>query len=110
MSGYTDRDVAKSRVRAMRAYTRRQALLETLKTDPCMDCGGTFPPECMDFDHRDPAEKIAGVKTMKTRGIAAMMTEIAKCDLVCSNCHRIRTRRRASDLRLGRVNAILDGR
>lgn len=33
---------------------------------------------------------------IKTTGSARFREELAKCDLVCSNCHRIRTRRRAN--------------
>jgi hypothetical protein len=46
----------------------------------------------MDFDHvRD--EKFASVSQLVSYGygIASIDAEIAKCDLVCSNCHRYRT-------------------
>ena len=36
---------------------RRRVLILELKSKPCLDCGNVFPPECMDFDHRDPEEK-----------------------------------------------------
>lgn len=60
---------------------------------PCMDCGNVFPPCVMDFDHRDPTQKVGGISTMTrcTRSMAAILQEIEKCDLVCANCHRIRT-------------------
>ena len=64
-----------------------------------MDCGGTFPTFCMDFDHRDPEAKSYNIGA-KMKGAyspeakQAVETEIAKCDLVCSNCHRIRTNSR----------------
>lgn len=64
-----------------------------------MDCGGYYPPEAMDFDHRDPATKKTSVGLMvggggpgKTYGRGEILEEILKCDVVCSNCHRIRTR------------------
>jgi len=42
----------KSSLRALKAWTNSH------KTKPCMDCGGTFDPVCMDFDHReDQAER-----------------------------------------------------
>lgn len=66
-------------------------------TTPCMDCKTIYPAECMDFDHRPGTEKIACVGTMVAHGWAweKIEAEIAKCDLVCSNCHRIRTKRRS---------------
>ena len=83
-----------------RAYRRqlRQSLRELtdeLKKQPCADCHHTFPPECMDFDHE--GSKRDNVATMVSHGTgrAAILAEIAKCDVVCANCHRIRTKRRA---------------
>jgi hypothetical protein len=61
---------------------------------PCADCGGIFPPTCMDFDHRDPSEKefnICGDATRELYSNEKIDAEIAKCDLVCANCHRIRS-------------------
>jgi hypothetical protein len=60
-----------------------------------MDCGGTFSPECMDFDHKS-GEKVNNVGTMVVRGWnrARVLAEIAKCELVCANCHRTRTKNR----------------
>jgi hypothetical protein len=67
--------------------------IRQLKRKPCMDCGNTFPPECMDYDHRDPATKSREVGNMiySTWSWAKIQAEIDKCDLLCSNCHRIRT-------------------
>jgi hypothetical protein len=48
----------------------------------------------MDFDHRDPADKAfrvtEGRATLMSR--ARLLAEVGKCDIVCANCHRIRTR------------------
>ncbi len=55
---------------------------------PCLDCGGSFPHYVLDFDHRPGEEKKYNVGSVHTR--SALQAEIAKCDLVCSNCHRIR--------------------
>ena len=79
-----------------RVRVRQDATVEFLRglrRVPCADCGGTFEPYQMDFDHRDPAQKSFQV----TDGRAMLMNrerllaEIAKCDIVCANCHRIRT-------------------
>ncbi len=67
--------------------------LKELKGCPCLDCGGLFPPECMDFDHRDRSQKKRNIASMIgiCQSKATILAEIAKCDLVCANCHRIRT-------------------
>ena len=61
------------------------------KNKPCMDCGQSYPPHVMDFDHRPDQEKSFGVSRGKIKPIEAVLAEIAKRDLVCANCHRIRT-------------------
>jgi hypothetical protein len=67
-------------------------MLDTLKRQPCADCHGIFPPCCMDFDHRDPATKTANVANLlNQKSKTRLLIEVAKCDVVCSNCHRIRT-------------------
>jgi len=73
--------------------------LEELKSKPCTDCGHRFPPCCMDFDHRPGSRKCYCIGTMFAHhyGKVLIKRELRKCDLVCSNCHRIRTR----DRRLG---------
>lgn len=65
--------------------------INALKNRPCIDCGLKYPPECMDFDH------VRGKKLFtigERRRQSGLLAEIAKCDLVCANCHRIRTRAR----------------
>jgi hypothetical protein len=85
-----ERELALSYQRDSRA--KRKAQLEELKKRPCHDCGGLFPPICMDFDHREPDNKLFCISARKYHvGWGALLAEIAKCDLVCSNCHRIRT-------------------
>lgn len=72
----------------------KAALLRALKNGPCRDCGQEFPPEAMDFDHvPGRGGKLGGVGTRGT--LAKIIAEARKCDLVCANCHRVRTRRRA---------------
>jgi hypothetical protein len=77
---------------------RRQArMLDAMRAKPCMDCGGAFPPAAMDFDHREPATKRYAVTRMIGRaGTSRILEEVAKCDIVCANCHRLRTFRRRS--------------
>ncbi len=64
-----------------------------LRREACTDCHDCFPVVCMDFDHRDPETKIKGIMTMVSlcRPWDEIETELAKCDLVCANCHRMRT-------------------
>src|SRR6185369_7835124 len=100
---------ARVRARKMRLYrekfpldgkvrnrAERKAIVNKLKNKPCTDCGGWFNPWVMDFDHRDPSQKVSSISQMLTGAIpmAMIYAEVEKCDLVCSNCHRDRTHKR----------------
>lgn len=77
--------------RAREQYTQRYHDLK--EASPCTDCGGYFPFYVMQYDHRPGEVKIRGVAEI-TRGFgswARALAEIAKCDLVCANCHARRT-------------------
>jgi len=68
--------------------------LAVLKAGPCGDCDGHFPPVAMDFDHVC-GEKVHTVSwLLRNSTWEAVIAEVAKCDLVCANCHRIRTANR----------------
>lgn len=74
---------------------QREALMQYLREQkkcPCADCGQSFPSICMDFDHVR-GEKTGDLSVMANQcvTIGILDAEIAKCDLVCANCHRIRT-------------------
>ena len=75
-------------------YLRKADKLRALKAGACTDCGLRYPPYVMDFDHRPGEEKLFTIGTGVTRSDAAILAEIAKCDLVCANCHRVRTYQR----------------
>ena len=72
---------------------KRRTLINTLKNKLCADCKGKFPPECMDFDHVR-GEKSFNLAIALTHSMKRILNEVAKCDLVCANCHRIRTTKR----------------
>ena len=84
------RDVAYNPQRSERG---RGAWLRGLKEGvPCADCGKVYPPQVMQWDHRPEYEKVGEISVDfwgKTR--EDVLAEIAKCDLVCANCHAIRT-------------------
>ena len=57
----------------------------------CMDCKEMYPYWMLEFDHlSDKKFNISGYRK-KTNSLETIKAEIAKCEVVCSNCHRIRT-------------------
>jgi len=63
-----------------------------LKSVPCTDCKICYPPYVMDFDHVK-GEKLFNIGDARSRlfSFQGLVEEIEKCEVVCSNCHRIRT-------------------
>lgn len=73
-----------------------QKFLAEQKLKPCADCGFIpVVPDQMDFDHVR-GTKILPLARLAGRGgsIEKIVEEINKCDLVCANCHRLRTYKR----------------
>lgn len=79
--------------RARRRKERTRKWRTAYKNRPCADCGHRFPAPCMEFDHvRGNKRFELGTAVGSGRvSIKALDDEAAKCDLVCANCHRIRT-------------------
>ncbi len=68
----------------------------------CTDCGGVFPPEAMQWDHLPGTTKLGTIsKSMRGRQPKLIFEELAKCELVCANCHAIRTYRRLREATSG---------
>lgn len=88
-----NRQAVNERARIANAERRaeRARLLVSLKSKPCVGCRSSFPYFVMDFDHLDPSTKIAAISSLRMAPIAKLLGEIQKCDLVCRNCHALRT-------------------
>lgn len=68
---------------------------EMKESNPCSDCGKFFPYYVMDFDHIGQQPKLFNINYLSNTGrIGALKKEIVKCEVVCANCHRIRTHKR----------------
>jgi len=68
----------------------KKRLSEIKESSGCVDCG-VKNHIVLDFDHL--SDKKYNVSRMIHDGFswAAIKKEIAKCEVVCANCHRIRT-------------------
>lgn len=72
----------------IRSYTT-----QLKESSPCVDCGEFYPACVMDFDHL--GGKLFSISSAVVRkSFESIKAEILKCEIVCSNCHRIRTAKR----------------
>lgn len=70
----------------------RQRYFAYLKKQECFDCH-IAGPEILTCDHLNPDKKSANVSVMVQAGYSweTILAEIAKCQIVCCNCHARRT-------------------
>lgn len=77
-----------------RSLEFREAARAYKEKTPCKDCRNTFPHYVMEFDHvPERGLKVNTVSQMCNGNTSPqkLEAEIAKCDLVCANCHKVRT-------------------
>lgn len=73
---------------ATQSLTRHERVLavQAIKVaSGCQECGEKHPA-CLEFHHRDRTTKTRGVGTMVR--MEEILAEIAKCVVLCANCHR----------------------
>lgn len=69
-------------------------LIRAAKSKLCSDCRTQYPWYVMQFDHLPQHNKICAVGRVQSLGLTRIEQEIAKCEVVCANCHMERTHRR----------------
>jgi hypothetical protein len=79
------------------AVERAEYLVEFFRQRSCVDCG-EGDPLVLEFDHL-ANKKFNIAKGLRNHSWQAVLDEIAKCDVVCANCHRRRTALRAGSAR-----------
>jgi hypothetical protein len=84
-----NRDKQKTRVREKNnKYNtqKREYVWNYMLEHPCVECGET-DPRVLTFDHVDPADKKYTIASMRSYPLTSVKREIAKCRVLCANCH-----------------------
>lgn len=72
-----------------------RAMVLAAKDIPCTDCGERYPSYVMEFDHvhGDKRFNLSKIVGRNSSGLSFddVADEMAKCEVVCANCHRMRT-------------------
>ena len=69
---------------------RRRAKIAAIKKERgCLRCGYKESSVSLLFHHRDPAEKSFTIAANMKKSWASILAEIAKCDVLCHNCHDV---------------------
>lgn len=99
-----DRQYYRERGRTARRHRQRARMaavrdwMAEIKRDTsCADCGERFPAPVMHWDHLPGHIKVGEISVLAAaRSRTIVLEELKKCELVCANCHAIRTSRRAT--------------
>lgn len=73
-------------------------IIEYLETHPCVQCGETNIL-CLEFDHIDRKNKSSEVGKLLSQSKEILIAEIFKCQVLCSNCHQIKTHQEINSYR-----------
>jgi hypothetical protein len=87
---------------------KRELLWNYLITHVCVDCAES-DPVVLEFDHLPGFVKIREVAMMVSSGTwswATIEAEIAKCEVVCANCHKRRTSKRGNHFKEAFKNGL----
>lgn len=69
----------------------------------CKDCGYKENAWALEFDHKDGEDKRNTVASLMYGSWENILKEIKKCEVVCANCHAIRTFKRKFKGRLSQL-------
>lgn len=89
-----ERERIQSRRASANIRARIREIIVEAKNRPCADCGKRYPTCAMDLDHVRGEKKFKvseAVQLAYGSTLDQLRAEIAKCQVVCANCHRIRT-------------------
>ena len=79
------------RVASYERKAEQKARIDVIKvTTGCTDCGYSAHPAALEFDHVI-GDKVANVSRLIGSTWSRLEAEMEKCEVVCANCHRIRT-------------------
>jgi hypothetical protein len=92
---YATADEQRNRARERAHQKRRinqQYVVNYLVSKSCEHCG-VSDTRVLSFDHRHDENKFANIADLVSRGapLNRLIEEIKKCDVLCHNCHMIKT-------------------
>lgn len=74
-----------------RAQDFQERINEIKSASGCVDCGFNVTPLALQFDHLPGFRKLFVIGAAANRSWESVQAEIAKCEVVCANCHFVRT-------------------
>lgn len=86
---------------SMTDYKKRKQHLIDILGGVCVECGTI---ENLEFDHIDPAQKSFVITANWTMALEKLLVELAKCQLLCADCHQKKTRTEMGSAQHGTIS------
>ena len=96
--GYTGEQKREYQRKWLRA--RRDKWIED-QGGQCVACGGT---ESLEIDHKDKHTKSFSIATIWSRAEHIRKEELKKCQVLCEDCHKIKSSEEATTIKHGTIN------
>lgn len=80
--------------RIIKAYTNG------IKASGCWRCGFKGDLRVLHFHHREPKDKLFTISAGYNRSLDSIKAEVAKCDVLCLNCHTLEHLNRSAEAAL----------
>ena len=88
----TPKGAANRKAADLRSREKKREFIKSVKlTAGCVDCGYNEYACALEFDHLPGTVKLFAVGQVSAHGWPAFIVEMMKCEVVCSNCHHVRT-------------------
>ena len=85
---YRERHPEKYRMAWEKQHEKKRQILLDARIGGCIVCGETHSA-CLDFHHRNgKTDKLGDIGRIRRFSTERLLAEIAKCDVLCANCHR----------------------
>ena len=72
-------------------HNKRNFIINYLEKNPCSNCGNN-DIRVLEFDHLNPLTKKYNISQMNSHNLDNIKLEIDKCQVLCRNCHLIKTK------------------
>lgn len=84
--------------RSQKRRTEMRAVLARIKQESgCVDCKVQYPYYMLEFDHIEDNKESGIAEMVAFASINDILDEVSKCEVVCANCHKIRTHSRKNN-------------
>lgn len=85
-----EKRIAAEEAALLELQTKNTVIVVEARSKPCLDCNLPLPDYVKIFSYRQSQTKYQRISNLVSSPTEKLLYELAKCDLICLNCHTIR--------------------